>query len=200
MSKTSLPEPIAAAGKRETPGELIRWTGQPNPGTAFRWSLLIWIFAVPWTAFSLFMTMGVLGVVKSTGTALGPWGTVGGVVGLLFMVPFLAVGAGMMGVPFWAWRRAQATAWVLTDKRLIEIAVYRKLAKVKTIWPERIISIQRSERPDGSGSLQLLLGHRRDSEGDLVSETQHITAVKDVRKLEQLLVAFRPQPTSLPKT
>lgn len=194
MSKVPLPEHIAAVVKRETAGELIRWSGQPDAGYAAKWSMLVWIFAVPWTAFSAMMALQISGLGKLFAGAASPWGAFTSVVGLLFMVPFLLIGFGMLLAPLWVLRKARATAWVVTDKRLLTIEVHGRHTKVKSVLPERIVSIERTERADGSGSLKLLLGSRRDSDGDMVSETEAITAVPDVRRLEQLLTAFRPQP------
>lgn len=195
MSKTPLPEDIAAAVKRETAGELIRWTGQPDAARAARWSLLIWLFALPWTGFTLFLASTTVRIPK-LGTGMPDiWRLAFELFGILFMLPFLLVGLAMIAAPLWVWRKSRATAWVVTDKRLLVVEVYRKTSKVKTIWPERIVSIERTERADGSGSLKLLLGRRTDSDGDTVSETEMIYAADQVRKLEQLLAAFRPQPT-----
>lgn len=199
MSKTPLPEHMMAAVRRETPGELIRWTGRPDASSAFRWSMLIYLFAVPWMAFTLFFTVGMVGVGVGGKAPWPPgWGTTGLVVGLLFMVPFLAVGLAMLAAPFWLWRRARAMVYVVTDKRLLRAEVYSGRTKVKTIWPDRIVSMERTESADGSGSLNLLLGQRRDSEGDMVTETEAIAGVPEVRKLEELLADFRPQPVRLP--
>lgn len=197
MSKVQLPDNIAAVVRRETPGELIRWSGQPDAAYAVRWSMLIWIFAVPWTAFSTMMALQTSGLGRLFSGTASNWAAFTSVVGLLFMTPFLLVGFAMLLAPLWVWRKARATAWVVTDKRLLTIEVHGRHTKVKTVLPERIVSIERTERADGSGSLKLLLGSRRDSDGDMVSETEVITAVAEVRRLEQLLTAFRPRPAGL---
>lgn len=200
MSKTPLPEHIAAVVRRETPGELIRWTGRPSAKQALLWSMLIWLFAIPWTAFSLFWE-GMVLAPFITGAPQVPganWGKVGMGVAVLFGLPFVLIGIGMMAAPFFIWRRAKAVVYVITDKRLLTVEAYSGHAKVKTLWPDRIVSIERTERADGSGTLKLLLGQRRDSEGDMVAETEVISAVPDVRRAEQLLTDFRPQPTRLP--
>lgn len=195
MSKTSLPEHIAAVVKRETAGELVRWTGQPGATRIAMLSMLIWLFAIPWMAFATFLAMSTFNGSKLMTAPFATWSTFTNLVSILFVLPFLLVGLIMLASPLWVWRKLRATAWVVTDKRLVAVEAYAKHSKVKTIWPDRIVSMERTESSDGTGSLKLLLGKRRDSEGVEVSETEAITAVPDVRKLEQLLAAFRPAPS-----
>lgn len=196
MSTAALSDSLAAALRREAAGELIRWTGRPDPARTFWISSLIWIFAIPWTAFSGFMTAVIVGVAIGSGTPApapfnGAWGVAGIAVALMFMTPFVVVGLGMMSAPVLAWLKAHRTIYGATDQRLIVISLFRGTTTVKSIWLERIVSIERQEKSDGSGSLKLLLGSRRDSDGDLVQEAESIPVVPDVRRLEAVLLAGR---------
>ena len=187
-----LPPWLEAAVQRETAGEAIRWTGRPGAFRSFAWSSLIWLFAVPWTAFALFWEAGVVGGLL-LGKGAQPLGSVGhtwGWVMGLFGLPFILVGLGMMLLPFGVLRSARRTVHVLTSKRLLTITEGR-IKRVKSVFPDQIRSIERTERPDGSGNLRLILGYEKDSDGDTVTKTQDLFAIPDVRRVEGLLMELK---------
>lgn len=100
------------------PGETIVWAGQPNAARALRSALPILFFAVPWTAFSLFWTAMAGGAAWFTAKAAGPPGLLG-VAFPLFGLPFILIGLGMLATPYWAWRSAQKTVYVVTNRRAL---------------------------------------------------------------------------------
>src|SRR5262249_39881197 len=115
-----LPAWLQAAVDRETSGEQVRWQGRPGALRTFAGASLIWLFAVPWTAFVLFWESTAVGswlFGKSTAGAGQGWG----LVLVLFGLPFVLIGLGMMALPFGALRSAHRTVHVLTNRRLLTI-------------------------------------------------------------------------------
>lgn len=190
---TELPPRLAEAVKRETERERIRWSGRPIPRSAFRTGMLVWLFAVPWTAFALFWEWSVVGGLLfgkaaakagATGHAF-TWGM--GLLGL----PFVLIGLAMLAAPWGLARSARNTIHIVTDKRLVSIRANRFSTKVKTIWPNELVSIERTEKPDGTGDLTLVLGSRRDSDGDKVTLSETLSGVPEVRRAERTLIELR---------
>lgn len=184
---TELPRRMRDAVSREFQGERILWTGRPNAWHAFRVSMLIWLFAVPWTAFALGWEFMALQGWLSGKPAPSMTHQVMGIVFPLFGVPFVVVGLAMMHAPFWAWSLARRTVHIVADRRIVTLTVGRVL-KVKSHPISGILRVERSEHRDGSGTLKLVTGMRRDSDGDKVEDSETLYGVKDVRKLEHLIL------------
>jgi len=186
---SDLPPRLSAAVKRELQGERVRWSGRPSPRRAFWTALPIVLFGIPWTAgigvawVSLFdMTT----LAKLTGWMLLAMAGAG-----LFLLTFLFVGLVMIATPWVAAHSARNTIHLVTDRRLVTIRAGRLSTKVTTVWPADIVSIERKERPDGSGNLKLVLGAHRDSDGDKVTTQETISGVANVRGAELALAETR---------
>lgn len=130
-------------------GEQLVWFGTPNPRNMMLASLGLVLFGIPWTAFALFWTGGAF---VATRAANAPFGL--DVCFPLFGVPFILVGLGMLSSPFWMRRRGQRTAYLLTDRRavIIQGGLFGSVTTY-SFQPERLTSITRLERKDGSGDL-----------------------------------------------
>ena len=191
MSDT-LPAWLEAAVQRETAGESVRWIGRPGAWRAFAWTSLIWIFGIPWLAFSLFWEATVVGsLLMSKGAPFaGSMGQTMGWVMALFGLPFVLIGLAMLMAPFAAFRTARRTVYALTNKRFITITEGRT-RRVKSVLPDLIRSIERKERPDGSGNLRLILGFENDGDGGAVTKTEDLVGIADVRKVETLLMDLK---------
>lgn len=190
----SLPPPLAAALKHETKGEVIRWAGQPSPGRSALTTLPILLFAIPWTAISGGMFFGVIYSLL-VGKAPGEPGYIGAGMGIFFLLlltPFVGIGLAMLSAPVWAWHTARHTVHAVTDKRLLTI-VEGRARKVKSVLPEHIVSLERKERRDGSGTLTVVTGYEKDSDGDVVKLKEDIGPVAGVRQVERHLAAIRDQ-------
>ena len=72
------------------------------------------LFGIPFTAFAFFW----LGLASGIGRAAGP-GPPGFFV--LFGIPFVIVGLGMLTSPFWMFLKALRTAYAITDRRAFTI-------------------------------------------------------------------------------
>ncbi|MGQ0673314.1 MAG: hypothetical protein ACT4N2_10625 [Hyphomicrobium sp.] len=189
----ALPPLLAAAIKQETRGEVVRWIGRPKARTAFLQTLPIWLMGVPWSAlmFTIFgvLVLSVTADVPSTRTIpTGEYIAMGAV--LIFAGAFVLVGAGMLLAPFWAAWKARRTAHIITDRRLLTITQGRSIT-VKSVPPDQLRTFERTERPDGHGSLKIVTGYAKDSDGDRVEQSEHLLGVASVSEAERLLVALR---------
>lgn len=174
------------AVNREFQGEAIRWVGRPSAWRAFLVSTLVWLFAVPWTAFALGWEWMALGGWLSGKPSPSSAHTVFGIVFPLFGLPFILVGLGMMAAPFLAWIWARRTVHVVGDKRFATMTVSRVL-KVKSYPIGNVVRTERRERRDGSGTLKVITGSRYDSDGDKVENTEVLYGIRDVAKVDRLL-------------
>lgn len=185
-----LPPKLRDAVSRETLGKSVAWIGQPDPATVFRSLLATWYFAVPWTAFALFWMGGALGFWSkvSKANADNIWFP-------LFGLPFVLFGFAMLSAPFWARHKAKSTAYAIAGDSLLTITPGRRGAvDVKTVPLTQIVSIDRHEKADGSGTLKLHVGWSKDSDGDNVKAELSLAGIADVRRVETLL--RRPDRTS----
>jgi hypothetical protein len=89
-------------------------------------------------------------------------------------------------MPFIAWRVARNTVHVLGDRRFVTLTNGRKL-KVKSFITAAITRTERTERRNGSGTLKVVFGSRRDSDGDKVDDEEVLYGIRDVRKAERLV-------------
>ncbi len=185
---TDLPRQMRDAVTQEFQGERILWAGRPSATRSFLVSLPIWLFAIPWTAFSLGWEWMALGGWLSGKPSPSTTHSIMGVVFPLFGVPFVLVGLGMMATPFLAWRWARRTVHIIGDKRIVTMTVGRSL-KVKTHPTASITRLERIERRGGSGTLKVIMGTHRDSDGDKTETTEVFYGIPEVRKVERLLMA-----------
>ncbi|MCX7324761.1 MAG: hypothetical protein NTZ14_10060 [Hyphomicrobiales bacterium] len=173
----------------EFTGETILWAGRPDAFKTFLMLTPIWLFAVPWTVFSVGWEYIALSAYFAEGKqALDGAGKVMGVVFPIFGLPFVLIGLGMMSGPFWGWSKGRRTVYVLTDQRLATVVAGRNL-NITSVDILRVSSVHRIEKPNGSGTLHLHMGSYRDSDGDLIEKKVTIPGVPDVRELERLVVA-----------
>jgi hypothetical protein len=197
MFEATIPQALKAFAEREFIGEKMIWAARPDNRIAVFLSFGIWLFAIPWTAFSLFWIsipaaalyegyMGVnIGAPKGAPT-LAMWAFA------LWGVPFLLVGFGMLLVPLFTWRKGSKTLFVLTNKRLTTLENGSQV-KVTSIYPQEIFGLSRKEGPDGRGTLTVSLGYERDSDGDRVQKSALFGVITDVRKVEAMVRALANQ-------
>jgi hypothetical protein len=162
------------------PGEHLVWAARPEPARMARASLPILIFAIPWTAFTLFV------VVMASGITTGATNQGFYILFPLFGLPFVLVGLAMMSAPYWAYKKAKSTVYAVTDKRLLVISEGRSKT-VHSFDPDQIGDITRRERPDGSGDIIFARIVDDETEGyrrSRVTENGFL-AVPDVRTVER---------------
>lgn len=186
---TNIPEPLRSLVQKELrPGEIVRYAAQPDPLRAGLPAFLIWGFAIPWSAFS-FTFFGVgLWMVYDLFMGEGPqkneqWFAL---LVPVFSLPFVAVGVGMLGAPFWIMRVARHTVFVITDRRIFSLRGGRSV-QVESCDPARIQTITRKERPDGSGTLKLVTGGYRDTDGDRHTNSFDLPAIPQAAEAHRLI-------------
>ncbi len=175
-------DPLAMALKRELqPGERVLWQARRLPRIAAA-GFGLYFFAIPWTAFALFwMTMAYQGAqseIESTGPVALAFP--------LFGLPFVAVGLGMLSLPFLPLLGADKTMFAITNDRLLKIYLGGKL-RTKSVELDRIGEIERSEARDGSGTLKVATGTRLSSKGRTRTVHFDIGVVPNVIEAEDRL-------------
>lgn len=136
-------------------GEDIVWRGRPVQGRPTKRALPRLLFGLVFVAFAVFWTAGAY--------------TEGGLFGLLGL-PFIAIGVWFATSPMREKKRAANTYYAVTTERALIIEMGSNV-RTTSIAPDDITDLQRSERPDGSGDLQLRSSavrrhrHRRGGDG-----------------------------------
>lgn len=189
-----LPAAMAEAVKTETQGEIVRWVGRPDAQRAFLGGLAGWIMGIPWTA----LTGGIFSVLvaaifsgKPPLSAITGWHAVFAVIALVFTGAFVLVGLGMMAMPFIAWAKARRTVYIITDKRVVMLR-HGRSRDVTTLPGGHIIKTTRTERRDGSGTLRIVTGREKDSDGDWHELTDELSAVPNVGEANRLVCELMP--------
>ncbi|MFM8583230.1 MAG: hypothetical protein ACKOFW_17270, partial [Planctomycetaceae bacterium] len=112
-----------------------------------------------------------------------------GLVFPMFGLPFVGVGLWMLSTP-WRVRRDKArTLYALTDSRAIIIDGGRSTT-VRSLRPDEIGPLRRSERRDGSGDLILQQLGWSDSKGRTRNSQVGFQNVPEVREVERLVRAL----------
>ncbi len=135
----------ATIGNELEPGERIRWVGMPRARFFTVAGVFPFLFAIPWTGFALFWICGAAGFRMPSFTRAVDFFP-------LFGVPFVAVGFFLLATPFWVYRLARNTAYVLTDRRAILFEGGRSRT-IRSFRPSELIGIFRREYPDGTGDV-----------------------------------------------
>jgi hypothetical protein len=188
-SGEALPEPLAARVRGELQaGEVVLWTGRPIPGLAARpamaFSLISGAMLVPMVLVAGVMVGMVLLIVLLT--KLACFALVLLPVGLILLLGFTMV----IGLPWWTRHLAAQTAYALTDRRAIVWQQGAFAVHVRSFSRQQLGSIQRNERPDGSGDLIFDQTFWRDSHGHQHVRGVGFTSIARVRDVEELVRAM----------
>ena len=190
---TLAPDDRAVLTAALTPGERIRWAARPRP-SGMLGSFGIYVFAIPWTAFSLFWeSMALLPFFASDETTPAVMKYGFGIVFPLFGIPFVLIGFGMLAAPFWAMARAGRTIHAVTDRRLVTI-VRGKSTEVKSAFLDRIGPVERKSRADGRGTIRVQTHSRVDSDGDRITEKIEWIGIPDAVGVERLILEAQAPP------
>jgi hypothetical protein len=160
------------------------WAAQPLPRVFRLQSIGIVLFGIPWTAFSIFWICAAgWGVWGHAGKAIpGPF-----VFFPLFGVPFVLIGFGMLSSPFWLSKMARRTVYVLTDRRAIVISgkAFGGVT-VQSFEPDRLTSMERNQRADGSGNLLFESFVQRQGSGSSTVR-RGFMGIENVQQVEELI-------------
>lgn len=129
--------------------ETLIWTGQPGRGGQKVGILFILVFGMVVTGFSLFWMLGVLGFPSATHLphSIFQW------IFVLFGLPFLLAGLGLMALPVFVTRRLRNTVFAITSHRVIVGRFAGKVPSVYSLTPADLANIKESCNSDGSGSV-----------------------------------------------
>lgn len=189
MSKIMAPIPPAlkqALQSEFVAGEQLLWSAQPS-GIKLKGGFGIWLFAIPWTLFSLFLeVMTFLPWFASSKTPAGFQLTFG-IVFPIFCLPFLLIGFWMLWQPIGAMRKARDTVYGLTNRRMIRIVIGKNKV-ASSVLLDQIGPIERKEERDGWGHLRIQTHSHIDSDGDRSTEKFEILGIPDVATLERLII------------
>ena len=169
-------------------GERLEWVSRPILSWWDPFSLIVFLFAIPWTAFAIFWTVMAAGMVwLAPGPNNGaPWFAL---IFPLFGLPFIAIGLGLLSTPWWVRRAKAKTLYALTDSRAIILDGGRSTT-VRSLRPDEIGPLLRREKRDGSGDLILQQLGWRDSEGGTRNEEVGFLSISEVREVERLVRAL----------
>ena len=166
------------------PEEKVLWSGHPDAKRAAIAMLPIYLFAIPWTAFSLsFMVRWHSRSGFDSGLDIGS---------LIFQSPFILIGVGILCSPLWVYAKSQRTVYAITDKRVLIIEGGRSKT-VQSYDETSVGDIQRVERVDGSGDLTFAQKYSKDSDGDVRKTDIKFVGIPEVRRVEEIIRGtFRP--------
>ena len=165
-------------------GERIVWLRQPVPWLIWRGTLVLLIFAIPWTAFAVFWTVAAAGGIWNRGAAPASWFHY---VFPLWGLPFILVGLAMLSTPWLAARGARRTVYAITDRRAI-VWMGKGWGKmeVQSFEPKRLLSLTRTARANGSGDL--VFEQFRETHGSSTTTIRRgFMGLSDVRDAEDVL-------------
>ena len=177
------PETYRTAQEELASGETLLWAGQSNPMREMSKTFGVWLFAIPWTAFSA------IWVKRASGWGGEPNHLHGGesadFVFLLFWVSILLIGLAMVGVPFWTYFQSRRTVYAITNQRVVVIVKGRSRT-IESYSSHNLGSIKRTERPDGSGDLTFAQKAYVD-EGTTIAKDINFASIPQVKSVETLL-------------
>ncbi|MDD5272808.1 MAG: hypothetical protein PHU14_08835 [Methylovulum sp.] len=160
--------------------EKVLWSSTPNPGRLAKKTLPVVIFAIPWTAFSLFWIASASGF---------KWPDLSGGFGLfpLFGLPFLLIGLGMLLSPLLVAKKAAATAYAITNERaiIIEPGWFGGM-NIRSFFPHQLSDIRKVQFADGNGDLILDNNAPTDNRRGNATDIGFF-GIADVKKVEALI-------------
>ncbi len=137
------------------------------------------LFAIPWTAFSVFWMAGAAGFKIpqfKNGADLFP----------LFGIPFFLIGIGLLSSPLWAYRNSLKTLYLITDRRAITIDGGSSYT-IRSYTGEQLSDIFRREHKDGTGDVIISRNSWRDSDGDKQMQELGFLRINDAKHVESML-------------
>ena len=183
LNQLKLPNKLREIADEELqPGELIRWVEQPIPRFFTRLSIAKFLFAIPWTSFTVFVIYSALGLkLPELRKGLQPQHLIA-----LIGLPSFFLGLEMLLSPLWEWKRARNTVYLITDKRAISVRGDRPIT-IKSFSPDLLQNVYRKEKADGSGDVVITVRGWKDSDGDPWSGEIGFFAVRNPQEVEKLL-------------
>lgn len=172
------------------PGEKVLWAGQPTWRAVWGRLLAIFLFGLFWGAVSFPLAAGVLagaiGLVPFKLNGSFDWPLWARFVLPLFVLPFVAIGSVMLAGPVMALWRCRQTVHLITESRLIDILPH----KVVSIDPAKVSSVKRKPRDGGTGTIEIGLGWRTDSDDCRIEDIDEWSGVPAAARAETYIRAL----------
>jgi hypothetical protein len=146
------PIPLETFSPELLPGEIIVWTGQPNPSVIFHrddWAIIP--FSLMWGGFAIFWLLGASGL-WDMGQSKPSHSF--GLFGIIWGTPFVLVGQYLIWGRFLykRWKKKR-THYALTSRRALIVEYRPGNRTVSSAWFEALALIDKSVRADGIGSI-----------------------------------------------
>ena len=175
----NLPQHLQDQVERELQsGERIQWIGMPIPRFFTPVATGAFLFAIPWTAFAVFWTVGAAWATRNAGGMSLAFP--------LFGLPFILIGIAMLSSPIWAYRKSFKTVYVITNRRAITFDGGWSTT-IRSYPPEKLQDLYRREKRDGSGDVIISRRAWRDTDGDRRSEELGFMRVPNPKEVEEML-------------
>lgn len=156
-------------------GERIEWKGMPVPRLFKPESIAIFLFAIPWTAFSLFwMAMAGIGTMDALDKGFNIM-----MLFPLFGLPFLGIGIFMLLTPYFSYQADKKTLYAVTDRRIVIIKGGRSI-ETKSYLPDQLEELIKRERSE-TGDLVFAHRSRRGSKNREIREEIGFFNITDLR-------------------
>jgi hypothetical protein len=126
-------------------GERLIWAERAGSLAMARRALVLAIFGIPFTAFSVFWTYDAIKQEQAKAhnlAAVTIWGSM-----------FVLVGLGLLLQPIIAAARARRTVYAVTDRRLVIITPSLRSARVDSYPLDSINILERTDRANGYGDI-----------------------------------------------
>lgn len=176
------------------PGERVLWKGRPTVSVDYK-AFFIWLFAIPWTAFSMFWVVMTWRLSQTSAPDEGGM-LIAAKLFPLFGVPFVIVGLVMMVSPFLAMTVPGRTLNAVTDRRILRVVGGWK-ASLRVIPGEWVKGIDHKAKFDGTGTLIISYeepddqkgrrAHHAEREGVQMMTIRHLPSIRSaVRAAEEM--------------
>ncbi len=159
--------------------EMVEWVGMPIPGFFTARSAKLFLAGTLCTAGAIYWMASVLDFEM-------PNFSEGSDFIVFFGLILLGVGLIFFLGPFFEYRAALKTVYVITNQRAITFDGGRSTV-IRSYPPNELQGVYRKENSDGSGDVILTLREWRDSEGDRPSEERGFLRVQDAKAVEELV-------------
>lgn len=163
--------------------EEVVWSGEPKPRAFTPEARGMFLFAIPWTAFSIFWIGGAsLGMREDMNlfTCAFP----------AFGLPFVLIGFGMLSAPYFQRRTLERTAYVVTNRRVLVIDHdYRDRRSVRSYGASDLTPITKTVFEDETADLMFAVS-TSGTGSDATTKDIGFHGVRDVRGAEQAIRAL----------
>lgn len=168
------------------PDEEALWVGKPDPKRAAIQCLGICGLGVVLLAFMASFIEGWYSFPHKDVSGLGGLFGMNGILSSLFFVPFVLIPMGMLLSPLWAYLHSRHTLYAVTNQRIV-IFQSKWPRKIQSFGKSDLTSVERRERPDGSGDLTFAQKLCKDSEGSGRTQDVKFLGIPEVKAVEKLL-------------